>query len=140
MINGDAVLLLERRLRDACSALWRHLRLERLTIPLYDTFCQDFRASCSPDSCNLYQDRSVSGRPLSVVRPPPTSNPAKCSRALIKACVALAAQALGLQGAVELKDKRGGRDGGAGSVGCFQYQPQVLLLQIDGEARPPVTL
>ena len=52
--------------------------------------------------------------------------------------VALAAQAAGLQRPVELEDRGRPEQRDPERVGRLEHQPQVLLLQVDGEAGPPV--
>ena len=45
-----------------------------------------------------------------------------------------------LQGAVELKDGACSQRWDAHLVGSFQYQAQILLLQVDGETGSPIAL
>ena len=54
--------------------------------------------------------------------------------------VAFAAQTLGLEGAIKLKNETGSQSGHAHLVGRLQHEAQIFLLQINGKARPPIPL
>ena len=54
--------------------------------------------------------------------------------------IAIAAQTLLLQGAVQLEDGAGSQCRHAKLVGGFQDEAQVFLLEVDGEAGSPIPL
>lgn len=64
--------------------------------------------------------------------------PRQLLQRLHQGVIALATQAALLQGAIVLEDERRGGQGDAQLVGRLQHQPQIFLLQVDGETRPPV--